>query len=68
MRVSRTACEAVRDIVLVDLDGLPHRLGKEQPLVVGAHEAVGCLEWITFLQGLEDGDNTPLRLPVSNGS
>ena len=52
--------------ILVDLDGLPHRLGKEQPLVIGAHEAVGYIEWIAFFQGLEDGGNTPLRLPISN--
>ena len=53
------------DVVLVDRYGLPYRLGKEQPLVVGAHEAVGCIEGITFIQGLEDGSGIALRLPVS---
>ena len=55
------------DVVWVDLDGLPHRLGEELPLVIGAHEAVGCLDRIAFLQGLEDGGNTPLRLPIRHG-
>ena len=61
MRVLARQC----DVVLVDRYGLPYRLGKEQPLVVGAHEAVGCIEGITFIQGLEDGSGIALRLPVS---
>ena len=52
------------DVVLVDGDGLPHRLVQLVPLIVSANEIVRCREKVALLEGLNDEGDCPSRLPV----
>jgi hypothetical protein len=52
------------DVILVDRDGLPHRLAQLVPLIVSADEIVRRRERVALLEGLNDEGDFPFRLPV----
>ena len=66
MSCSKNCLRGQCDVVLVDRDGLPHRLVQIVQLVVSAYEVVKCRKMVALPESLKDEGDLPNHLPVGD--